>query len=208
MKTMIAPAVVVLAATFAASVASAEPRAVAAFESVRAEDAIRVDISRGDQFSVDVSGPEASRIRTEVNGNTLQISEINRPWFGHDRRVAATIQVTMPRFAGIASAKGATVIAEGMLGEDVGLAASMGGEMRVSGTCQSASVTASMGGIIRASELRCAHATIAASMGGDVKVFASADYDATASMGGEVHVAGGGTRGRVATSLGGEVSQD
>jgi hypothetical protein len=207
MKAMFVPVLVGLA-VLAASGASAEPRTVGAFDSIRAQDALRVDISRGDQFSVDVSGPEAARVRTEINGGTLQISEINRPWFGHDRHVAATIHVTMPRVAGIASAKGATVIAEDMLGSEIGLAASMGGELRVGGTCQTVSVTASMGGIIRANDLRCAHATVAASMGGDVQVFASADYTASASMGGEVHVAGGGARGRVATSMGGEVSQD
>jgi hypothetical protein len=207
MKAVFAPMLVGLA-VLAAGEANAEPRNVGAFESVRAQDAIRVDISRGDQFSVDVSGPEAARVRTEINGDTLQISEINRPWFGHDRHVAATIHVTMPHVAGIASAKGATVIGEDMMGSEIGLTASMGGELRVGGTCQTVSATASMGGIIRANDLRCAHATVAASMGGDVQVFASADYTASASMGGEVHVAGGGARGRVATSMGGEVSQD
>lgn len=208
MKAIFAPALVVLATTLVAGAATAEPRNVGAFERVRAQDAIRVDISPGDQFSVDVSGPEAARVRTEINGDTLQISEINRPLFGHDRHVAATIHVIMPHVAGIASTKGATVIAQDMLGADVGLAASMGGELRVAGTCQSVNVSASMGGVIRAAELRCAHATIAASMGGDVQVFASTDYNASASMGGEVHVAGGGTGGRVATSMGGEVRQD
>jgi hypothetical protein len=204
----IATALIMLGASLVGGVAQGEPRNVGAFDSIRVQDAIRVDISRGDQFSIDVSGPEAGRVRTEVNGHTLQISEINRPWFGHDRTVAATIHVTMPHVSAIAASKGATVIAADMLGQDVALAAAMGGEMRLSGACETATVSASMGGVVRADDFHCAHASVAASMGGEVKVFASADYTASASMGGEVHVAGGGTRGRVATSFGGEVTQD
>jgi hypothetical protein len=195
-------------AALAANLAWAAPRNVAGFDSVHAQDAVRVDIVSGDQPSVDVSGPEAGRVRTEVQGTTLMISEINRPWFGHDRAVAAEIRVTMPRVAAIASAKGATIIAKNVQGGDVSLAASMGGELKASGACQWANVAASMGGVVRADGLQCARATVSASMGGEARVFASANYDASASMGGEVRVAGGGARGRVSTSFGGEVASE
>ncbi|MFT3726736.1 MAG: DUF2807 domain-containing protein [Terricaulis sp.] len=208
MKTSITAALAAIAVLSAASMAGAEPRDVGAFDSVRAQDNLRVDIIHGAEFSVDVSGVEAARVRTEVRDGTLQVSEINRPWFGHDRQVAATIHVTMPSVKGLASAKGATVIAEGVQGTDVSLAAAMGGELRVSGACTVATVAASMGAVIRAQDFQCAHATISASMGGDAQVFASAGYTASASMGGEVKVLGGGVRGQVSTSFGGEVSQD
>jgi len=186
--------------------ASAAPREVSGFDSVRAQDAVRVDIVAGDQAGVDVSGPEADRVRTTLDGHTLVIAEINRPWFGRDRPVAATIRVTLPNVASIAGAKGATILAEGLRGGEVSLSASMGGELRVSGACQALTASASMGGVIRAEGFQCARATISASMGGEVRAFASQSYDASASMGGEIRVAGGGARGRVGTSMGGEVS--
>ena len=195
-------------AVLAVQPAQGEQRDLQAFDSIHVQDAIRVDVTSGDQLLVDVSGPEADRVRTELKGGTLNISEIGRPWFGHDRQLNATVRITMPRVASLESAKGATLIAVDVHGDDVTIAAATGGELRISGNCQSATVNVSMGGVIRANDFQCARATISASMGGDARVFASATYDASASMGGEVRVAGGGTHGRISTSMGGEISQE
>jgi hypothetical protein len=198
----------VAAVAVAAQPARGEQRNFQPFDSIHVQDAIRVDVTSGDQLLVDVSGPEADRVRTELDGATLNISEIGRPWFGHDRQLNATVRITMPRVVSLESAKGATLMAVDVHGGDVIIGASMGGELRISGNCQSATVNVSMGGVVRANDFQCARATISASMGGDARVFASSTYDASASMGGEVRVAGGGTHGRISTSMGGEISQE
>jgi hypothetical protein len=195
----------VLAAIAMTGSASAEMRSLTGFTRVQAVDNIVVEVRTGPAYSVEVTGPQADRIITRVEGHALKVSERDRPWFGPDRRINALVRVTLPEVSGLASAKSATLTALDITADDMSLAAAMGGELRVSGACESVDVAAAMGGIVRAQEFRCAHAHISAAMGGEARVFASQTFDANAVMGGSIDIAGG-AHGATSAVMGGEIN--
>ncbi|WP_395648320.1 GIN domain-containing protein [Terricaulis sp.] len=203
MKRLLAPALLAMAI---AMPAAAEPRNLTGFDGVNVSDRIEADVMIGPQFSVDVSGPDAGRVQTRLDGDTLRISERNRPWFGGSRRVNATVRVTLPRIEGLAASRGASVRMGRVETDSMSLAAAMGGELTISGSCRNLSVAVSMGGIVKAEDFQCLTADAAASMGGEARIFASQSFDASASMGGVVNVAGDPDHSDVSTSMGGEVS--
>lgn len=191
-----------------AGVASAEIRNVSNFTGVSASDRIRVEVTTGDSYRVVVTGSDADKVATRLNDDTLVIRRANRPFWGGTPPIDATVRVTMPRVDSLASSRGAELIATNINAEAMSLAAAMGGELRVTGACTTLNAAVSMGGTIRAEDFRCHDADVAASMGGDARVFASNRFDAAASMGGAVNVAGGGAGGDIATSMGGSVDRD
>lgn len=188
-----------------AGVASAEVRNVTGFTGVSAADRIQVEVITGESYRVEVTGSDADKVTTRIDDGTLVIRRTNRPMWGGTPPMNARVRVTMPAVENLASSRGAELTAANVNASQLALAATMGGELRVSGSCSSLDAAASMGGSIRAEGLECRDADIAASMGGDARVFASSSYDATASMGGSVNVAGGGSRGNISTSMGGSV---
>lgn len=191
------------------SVASAETRNVANFTGVSAADRIRVEVATGEGYRVEVVGSEANKVSTRIdNDGTLVIRRTNRPFWGGTPAIDATVRVTMPRVENLASSRGAELTATNVTADEMALAASMGGELRVSGVCRTLHAAVSMGGTIRAEGFQCQDANVAASMGGDARVFASNRFDAAASMGGAVNVAGGGRGDDIATSMGGSVASN
>ncbi|MBP6690206.1 MAG: DUF2807 domain-containing protein, partial [Hyphomonadaceae bacterium] len=183
-----------------ATVAAAETRNVTGFTGVSAADRIRVEVAVGERYHVDVSGSDADKVTTRVDDGTLIIRRTHRPFWGGTPPIDATVRVTLPRVESLASSRGAELNATNITAQNMSLAAAMGGELRVTGTCTTLEAAVSMGGAIRAEGLECRDADIAASMGGDARVFASNHYDAAASMGGSVNVSGGGRSGDIATS--------
>lgn len=192
------------AALAMASSAIAETRNLSGFEGVAASGRYSVEVTIGSAFAVEVTGPEASRLRTWVDDDTLKIEPRNRPWFGSEPRIDASVRVTLPRLVSLAAARGADVRAADLQAGALSLAAAMGGEVTASGTCTALSAAASMGGAVDASDLQCTSADVAASMGGDARVFASQSLDAAASMGGSVRVGGAPAHTEIATSMGGD----
>lgn len=188
--------------------AHAEARNVTDFTGVAAADRIRVEVTTGSSYSVDVTGSDASRVRTRVEDGTLRIRRTNRPWFGETPPIDATVRVTMPRIESLASSMGADLRASGIAGSDVSLAASMGGELSVAGVCSKVDAAASMGGVIKAEALQCRDAEVSASMGGEATVYASNRFEVSASMGGAVNVAGEGRASDISLSMGGTLDRD
>jgi len=205
MHKLIAPAVLALALTVPAA---AETRNHAGFDGVAVQDRIRVEVTPGQSYSVDVSGPDAARVRTQVQDRTLRISDRNRPLFGGSPPLDAVVRVVVPELDSLSASRGADVRATDITAHDFAVAASTGAEVRITGACQSLSAAASMGGVINAQHFACADANVAASMGGEANVAASASYDAAASMGGLIDIRGEGARGETATSMGGEVRRN
>lgn len=198
----------ILGAAFVAlaGAAMAETRTHSSFTGVSTSDRIPVEVTLGESYRVEVLGSDAERVRTEVDDGVLEVRQRNRPWFGGPPRIDARVRVTAPAIDSLAASRGGSIRAEGMRANSMSLAASMGGDIDVSGTCGALSAAASMGGSIDADSLECETARIAASMGGDAKVFASNSYNASASMGGSVRVGGNPQRGDVSTTMGGAVS--
>lgn len=191
-----------------AGVASAETRSLNGFTGVSASDRIQVEVATGEGYRVDVTGLDADKVSTRIDDGTLVIRRTNRPLWGGTPPIDATVRITMPHVENLASSRGAELTATNINAQDMSLAAAMGGELSVSGTCTTLDAAVSMGGTIRAQDFQCQNANIAASMGGDARVFASNSFDAAASMGGSVNVAGGGRGDDIATSMGGSVDRN
>jgi hypothetical protein len=225
MKRLIAPALI--AAALAAP-AAAENRALSGFSAIDAEDRINVTIALGDSFAVEVTGSDAERIRTRVDGRTLYIEDARRPLFGRSPRLDANIRITAPSIESVSASRGAQLAANlsGGACDDFTAAASMGGsasvtgaqcnavstsasmgaEVRIAGACRTHDISASMGAYVRANEMQCATVDASASMGGDVRAFASQAYDASASMGGSIDIDGGGRATDTSAAMGGSIS--
>lgn len=203
MKYLLAAAAGVVVSSLG-SAACADTRAFSGFTAVKAVDHITVEVRSG-PYSVEVTGPEASRIATSIDlDGALKINERNRPWFGPDRRVNALVRIAMPNVTGLAAAKGATLTAYNISAEDVSLVAAMGAELTINGSCSAVNATAAMGGVVRADNFHCLTADISAAMGGDARVFATNTFDATAAMGGSVRIAGG-AHGDTTAAMGGSI---
>jgi Putative auto-transporter adhesin, head GIN domain len=211
-----------------AGIASAEPRNVGDFKDVTASGRFRVEIAIGPAFAVQVEGPDAAKIATRVDGDTLKIEPTRRPWFGGEPRYDALIRVTAPRLEGVAAARGAIVNVAGggectgfdavaamgaelrvrdLFCANVEAAAAMGGTVELAGACRLLDVTAAMGGSVDAEALRCETVDASAAMGGNVEAFALQTYDASAAMGGAISVSGGGRAADRDAVMGGSVTE-
>ncbi|MBC7770564.1 MAG: DUF2807 domain-containing protein [Phycisphaerales bacterium] len=197
--------VTTILAMLLAAPASAETRNLRGFDSVAASDQIRVEIVVGGNYAVDVTGPDAERVLTEVEDGTLKIRQRNRPWFGN-HGLDATVRISMPELESLAAARGVELTATGIDAEAFEIAAAMGAEVRVSGSCRSLDAAAAMGAVIRADELRCETADVAASMGGEARVYASVTYEGAASMGGSINISGDGASRGHSTAMGGTIN--
>lgn len=212
-----------------AGAAYAETRDLRGFTEVEARDRVRVEVTVGERYSVQVTGPQAARVRTRVHGDRLRISDANRPWFGRGSRVDATVRVTAPRIEGVAASRGAELTATmsgacddfsaaaamggqarvtGLECSTVDASAAMGGELEMAGACGALSVSAAMGGSIRGADLRCRTVDASAAMGGAMRVYASERFDASAAMGGAINVAGEGARGDTSAAMGGSINHN
>ncbi len=190
------------------SVAGAEVRNLTGFNSINTSDRIAVEVRQGDAYRVEVLGSDAQQVRTQLDGRALEIRQRNRPWFGGPRDIDARVIVTTPNIDGLAASRGASIRAEDIRASDISLAASMGGSIDISGECRALSAAASMGGSIDADSFECQTANISASMGGDAEVFASRTFNASASMGGAVRIEGNPQTGERTASMGGSISSN
>jgi hypothetical protein len=224
MKRLFGLALIALA--FAAP-AAAETRSVSGFRAVDAEDRLTVAISIGPEYAVEVTGSDADRIRTRVEGRTLYIDDAHRPLFGRSPHLDAHVRITAPAVEAVSAARGVELnanliggacsefsAAAAMGGEalitgaqcdSVESSAAMGGEVRIAGVCRRHDASAAMGGVVRADELQCETVDASASMGGEVNAFASQSYDASASMGGAIHIEGGGRGSDTSAMMGGSI---
>jgi hypothetical protein len=224
MKRLVAPALIFVAL---AAPAGAETRNLSGFRSVSAADRLTVEVSIGEAYAVEVTGSDASRIRTTIENDTLRIRDDDRPWFGASPRLDAHVRVTVPALEAVSAARGAELTAAlagspcndfeasaamggtthitGAQCDDVSASAAMGGEVRLEGACRELSASAAMGGVVRADDLQCVTVDASASMGGDIRAFASQRYEASAAMGGAINVAGGGNAEDTSSVMGGSI---
>lgn len=200
MRLILATSVLALAAI---GPAQAETRDLTGFTAVEASAGTDVEVTVGRGFSVEVTGRDADRIVTRVDGDTLRVHPV-RGWSWRGRR-DAHVRVTMPRVTGLASSSGADLTATGVNGGAVSLSSSSGADLRVSGTCESFSADASSGADIHATELRCVNGSVDVSSGADARVFASGRLNVDASSGGGVVAHGGAGIGNLSTSSGGSL---
>lgn len=181
--------------------ANAETRALSGFTRVAASGGYDVNVAVGPAFTVNVTGPGADRVRTEVQGDTLLVHPV--PGFHWGRRPRADISVTMPRVTGLETSSGADIDARGLNADALTLDASSGSDLRVAGACRTLDATSSSGADIDASALRCESGSADASSGSDIRVNVSGRLDVEASSGADIVAMGNPGLGDVSLSSGG-----
>ena len=191
----------------ALSGASADTRPLQGFTGVGADGHFSVQITLGDHYAVEVTGPDAARISTNIEGSNLRIRAREFHMFG-DPAYDATVHITTPRLEALSGARGVSLTATGVRADHFSVAASMGAQLRVAGACQALRAAASMGGEVHADNLDCAAGEVSASMGGVAHVHLRESVNAAASMGGEVSVAGHPTRRDVRSTMGGGINYE
>lgn len=199
MRLILAASTLVLAT---AGVAHAEVRNLTGFTKVDANAGTDVQVTVGSAFHVEVTGRDADRIVTRIDGDTLVVEPVRGfSWRGRQ----ANIRVTMPRVEGLSASSGADLVATGVNGGAVSLDASSGADLSVSGTCASFTADASSGSDIDARQLRCESGSVDVSSGADARVFASGRLDVDASSGGGVIAYGNPGIGNIDLSSGGSL---
>lgn len=199
MRLILAASALVLAS---AGVAHAEVRNLAGFTKVDANAGTDVQVTVGGAFRVEVTGRDADRIVTRVQGDTLVVEPVRGfSWRGRQ----ANIRVTMPRVEGLSASSGADLVATGVNGGAIALDSSSGADLRVSGTCASFTADASSGSDLDARQLRCESGSVDVSSGAGARVFASGRLDVDASSGGGVVAYGNPGIGNIDLSSGGSL---
>ncbi|MCX7358881.1 MAG: DUF2807 domain-containing protein [Alphaproteobacteria bacterium] len=199
MKLLLATSALVLAS---AGVAHAEVRNFSGFTKVEANAGTDVQVAVGAVFRVEVTGRDADRIVTRIQGDTLVVEPV-RGWSWRGRQ--ANIRVTMPRVEALSASSGADLVASGVSGGDISLDSSSGADLRVSGTCANFTADASSGSDIDARQLRCENGSVDVSSGADARVFASGRLNVDASSGGGVVAYGNPGIGNIDLSSGGSL---
>lgn len=199
MKLILAASALVLAT---AGVAHAEVRNLAGFTKVDANAGTDVQVTVGGAFRVEVTGRDADRIVTRVQGDTLIVEPVRGfSWRGRQ----ANIRVSMPRVDSLSASSGADLVATGVNGGSIALDSSSGADLRVSGTCATFTADASSGSDIDARQLRCESGSVDVSSGADARVYASGRLDVDASSGGGVVAYGNPGIGNIDLSSGGSL---
>ncbi len=200
MRLILMASVVLMAS---AGVAHAQTRNVTGFTKVEARAGTDVEVTVGSGFRVEVTGRDAARITTRVEGDTLVVEPV-RGWSWRGPR-NANVRVTLPRVDGLEASSGADLVATGLNAGAVTLASSSGADLRVSGTCSSFEADASSGADLHAQDLRCENGSVDVSSGADARVFATHRLDVDASSGGGVLAYGNAGIGNVSLSSGGSL---
>lgn len=203
MKYLIGPALAVL---LMASPTYAAPRSLSGFTAIEAQGNFETNITRGDRFSVDVTGSEADRVQTVVRDGALHIQARNRPLFGREPELDAVVTITLPRLDRVSVSRGQQARIDDVRAGDLHVTASMGGQLSINGVCERLDISASMGGSADARGLACAQVDADASMGGSMSVQSMEAISASASMGGSISISGEPQRRSTSASMGGSVS--
>jgi len=186
--------------------AQGQKRELTGFTGIVASGRLRVEVTAGAPFAVEVAGPQPELVVTKLNGSKLVIRPQHRMfrWGDFPNHL---IRVSMPELQEISSSAAARVTASGVNAPKLFLSASSGSELDVKGTCGELDAKASSGSDLTADQLSCQKARAEASSGSDLRVAVSEELDVDASSGGEVSVIGNPRMGRISLSSGGELNR-
>jgi len=175
------------------------------FSQIDASQGAEVEVTRGDEFSVDVEVDDnvASKLEVSVSGDTLRLgldvdSQVN---------VTFRVKVTMPELTGVTVSGGSRL--QGVLaGEDLVVNASGGSRATLTGTAGRVTVDASGGSRALLGDLAAGDVEVSASGGSHVEINSSGRVSGEASGGSSVTVTGSPTSVDVDVSGGASVTTD
>lgn len=194
----------------AAQFGTGKTREVSGFTGIEARAGSDVEVTIGEEFSVEVLDSNPERVVTRLNGSNLVITP--RPkasWWGMNYSGSAPhVRVTMPAVEVLKASTAAEIGASDIDADDIELSASTGSSIDVSGVCKTLDASISTGAKIDADDLICETGKAEASTGGELRVHVSGKLDVDASTGGEIEASGNPQIGRLSLSSGGDLDLD
>ncbi|MEO1252221.1 MAG: DUF2807 domain-containing protein [Pseudomonadota bacterium] len=181
------------AAIMAGATAQAAERTYPADETITGLKAARGVVVRlipGDEQQIRAStdATDFDELVVEVKKGVLTVSR--KMSFNIDTSPRYEVEVTLGEIDYLKTATGSVVEAGSFALGDLVASIDTGSVATISGSCDELDVEVSTGGVFEADGLQCSSVRAKASMGGVAEVYASADADATARMGGVVTIAG------------------
>jgi hypothetical protein len=197
--------------SLAAAAQQREIRPLEGFDTVAVGGGIDLLVRQGDRFVVEVvATKELADIVTEVRGDRLEIGRQRDGWFDWADGDLGSVNVTLPRLAGLTASGGSDAVAEGTFtgeemeiiasgGSDITIdvfatelmmQASGGSDLRVSGTARKAQAHSSGGSDLDASRLTVDDVEVHSSGGSDLAVAVRERIAGNASGGSDVTYSG------------------
>jgi len=185
-------------------------RDISGFTGVEARAGSVVEVTVGEEFSVEVTDSDPENVVTKLSGSNLIVSPRTRvSWWGMSHSGPAPhVLVKMPKVEHLTASTAAEIDAKGIDAGEFELSASTGSSIDVSGVCKGLDASVSTGARIDADELVCETGKVEASTGGELRVHVSGKLDVDASSGGEIEASGNPQIGNLSLSSGGDLDLD
>lgn len=161
-----------------------------AFDEIEVARGVELELVMGETQSIEIEGDaeDFDRLYVEVEDGKLEIRSRGVSFFGRSPKFRA--RVTATALKGLYVNTGAEAQATEIAAGDFRLAASTGGHVEISGSCDALTADVSTGGEIDAEAFACRTANADASTGGHMTIHVSESLEADASTGGGVVVYG------------------
>ena len=159
------------------------------FDRIAASGAIKLKISQGSGYKVNLVGNEASKkaIKIEQHGDQLKISTKN--WKGHSN-LNITVEITMPSIRELELSGACTALAKGFKENNIEIEINGASNLDLEGQTQSLDIELSGASFLNASRLKARKVDIEASGASKIKVWADNTLHVEAS--GASHIQYGG----------------
>lgn len=160
------------------------------FTGIKASAGINVTFEQSEDYSITAEfkgDTNEDNVKIRLDGDLLKISFANT---NGQKNLKAKIAVTGPKLYFAQATSGANLNIESVTTGDMGLHASSGGSLSISGQCQHVKSRVSSGGSIKAKKLKCQSANVKASSGGSSKVYATDYGKGHSSSGGSINIYG------------------
>lgn len=206
-----------------------ETRKVKNFSKISASAGVDVILIQGnkEEAIVEADSDIMEYVKTEVDGETLELTLKRRSFFNSWRNRKVKITVYYKNINGISSSAGADVNTENTLkgkilgvsvssGADVDLevdvetiavSTSSGSDADIRGKTDNVKCSASSGSDINCKNLDAKHGKASVSSGADIELTATKSFSGSASSGGDIDVYGNPERFNKNTSSGGDISK-
>ncbi len=162
---------------------------VQGFTRITASAGVIISLKEG-PFAVSAHSHNAdlSQLRIELRGEELNVSR--QGFLSLGKSPTYNVDITAPKIAALETVAGAQITADSLNLSDIKLSASAGGILNLSGTCWTAAIDATAGGIIHAADLKCQTANAKSVAGGIIDITATDKADLSADAGGIINISG------------------
>ncbi len=177
---------------------------VDSFDRINVGGGYEVEIIAGETSGVRLLGDadDFGEIEIEVRNGRLEVEQESR-FFSRRRSLDLVVEITVADLRELDVNRGVSARAQDLDLGDLEVDVSTGGELRLSGRCETLDVDVSTGGYVQAADFVCSTVDARASTGGELRAHATQSVSGRASMGASIRIHGSPSRYEFSTSMGG-----